>query len=141
MAYYCDCGKISENQQEGGSCATCAGAMRKALRTAQKPRKIYRISKVSVKRRIEARDYPKKKAEFMIGKICPIYPHLKVEDIHHKKGRDGFADQWAKDHGIILLMDVRFWLAVSRKGHTRIGLYPAWARQMGYNLPRQEITQ
>jgi hypothetical protein len=56
--------------------------------------------------------------------ICPITGE-KTTDVHHKKGRLGK-----------LLLDTRFWLAVSRKGHKRIEVNPEWAKQMGYSLSR-----
>lgn len=142
MAYYCECTRLSENQREGGPCATCAHLKRKADRMALQPKKIHYIAKVAKKRKDSLKNYPKKKAEFIIGKICPIYPELKVEDIHHKRGRgDGYVDQWAKERYIILTMDQRFWLAVSRKGHTWIELHPKEARLKGYSLPRGEVLK
>jgi hypothetical protein len=68
------------------------------------------------------------KKEFIVGKICPIYPHLKCVDVHHMKGRAGD-----------LLLDTRFWLAVSRKAHVKIELNPTWAREQGYSLPRNSL--
>jgi len=70
-------------------------------------------------------EYTRLKRLFIVGKICPIYPHLTVTDIHHMKGRTGD-----------LLLNTEFWLAVSRKGHMRIELNPTWAREMGFSLPR-----
>lgn len=56
--------------------------------------------------------------------ICPITGE-KTTDVHHKKGRLGK-----------LLLDTKFWLAVSRKGHKRIEENPEWAKEMGYSLSR-----
>lgn len=32
-----------------------------------------------------------------------------AETIEHTKGRKGYADKWARDNGITLYLDVRFW--------------------------------
>lgn len=121
---YCTCGKVSENK-DTGECASCGSARRKAERSAQKPVKVYRIAKVSKKRVKIDSEYHREKAKFLAGKMCPIYANLKAEDIHHMKGRIG-----------LLLMDKRYWLAVSRKAHVKIELNPKWAREQGYSLPR-----
>ncbi len=106
-------------------CASCGKAIRDAEKKALKEKKKYVIPKVSKKRKTDNSEYMKLKAEFMIGKVCPIYPHLPVKDIHHKAGRTGK-----------LLNDTRYWLAVSRKGHIKIELNPKWARENGYSLER-----
>lgn len=72
-------------------------------------------------------EYAKLKKEFIQDKTCPIYPHLPVTDIHHKKGREGK-----------LLLDTKFWLAVSRKAHIKITNNPKWAVENGYSLLRNK---
>ena len=52
-------------------------------------------------------------------------------DIHHKKGRNGYADDWARLNDIPLLIDPRYFLAVSRVGHQWIEMNPTKAKQMG----------
>jgi hypothetical protein len=84
------------------------------------------IKKISDKMAERLKEYTKLKKEFIKGKVCPIYPHLKVVDIHHKLGRNG-----------VLLNDTRYWLAVSRKGHMKIELNPKWAKEQGYSLSRR----
>lgn len=124
-----------------GLCASCAAQARKEARMNSKPKKVYRIPRMSPKRTIEAKDYEIKKRAFLKGKVCPVHPALKCEDVHHQKGRIGFADQWARDNGVTLLMDERFWLACSRKGHIKIERFPKWARENGYSLPRNELEK
>ena len=60
----------------------------------------------------------------------------KATDIHHKMGRIGYADEWARQENIPLLLDVRFWLAVSRKGHQMIEENPEWAKENNYSIDR-----
>lgn len=73
----------------------------------KKPKKfLRRTSKKMTGKLIE---YSRLKKEFIKGKTCPIFPNLKCEDIHHMRGRSG-----------ALLLDTRYWLAVSRKGHIKI---------------------
>lgn len=69
---------------------------------------------------------------------CPIKgtPITMDSDIHHTKGKQGFADQWARDNDISLLIDVRFFLAVSRDGHQYIEANQTWSRERGYILTR-----
>lgn len=74
-----------------------------------------------------------------IGLTCPVKgsPIDYTSDIHHKKGRgDGFADEWARDNGITLTIDVRFFLAVSREGHQWIETHPTEAKAKGWSLTR-----
>jgi hypothetical protein len=56
--------------------------------------------------------------------VCPVTGG-KATQVHHKKGRIGK-----------LLMDKRFWLAVSDEGHRKIELNPEWAKEMGYSISR-----
>jgi hypothetical protein len=58
---------------------------------------------------------------------CAVYPELQSKEVHHKKGRTGK-----------LLIDKRYWLAVSRKAHRKITDNPAWAIEHGYSLLRLE---
>jgi hypothetical protein len=57
-------------------------------------------------------------------------------EIHHKMGREGYADQWAKENGISLLVDTRFFLPVCRSAHEQIENNPEWAYSMGYSVRR-----
>ena len=69
------------------------------------------IPKISQKRKIENAKYIVLRIEFLGKKensICPVTGE-KTTEIHHKKGRVGS-----------LFLDIRYWLAVSRKGHKKI---------------------
>lgn len=66
--------------------------------------------------------YVAKKKVWIKGKRCAVHPKLPAVDIHHMKGRVGK-----------LLLDERYWLPVSRKGHIKIENNPLWAKEMGYS--------
>lgn len=91
-----------------------------------KPKPIPRRSK---KRIIEELQY-NADVKVFLGKpenqICPVTGE-KTTEVHHKRGRIG-----------ALLLDQRFWLAVSRKGHQRIENEPEWAKEMGFSQSRLE---
>lgn len=96
------------------------------------------IRQVSKKQQILNSKYLVLNKEFLSkpeNQICPVTGE-KATEIHHKKGRKGFADDWARENNIPLLIDVRFFLAVSRKGHMKIELEPEWAKEMGYSVNR-----
>lgn len=107
-----------------------------------KPKKRKRIKPVSIKQEDLNRRYSKKRSQFMQGLIqnnkidCPIFNHLVITDVHHMKGRKGYADEWAIKNDIPLILDVRFWIGVSRQGHNKIENNPEWARENGYSLNR-----
>lgn len=127
----CDCiesGKPLEGTT--GHTASCNYARRRAEKQALKPVKAPKpIAKVSKKMKVTVSEYSRRKKEFMVGKVCPIYPHLPVEDIHHMRGKVGD-----------LYLNEEYWLAVSRKGHIKIERNPEWAKANGYSLSRLAIT-
>lgn len=94
------------------------------------------IKKISDRRKSEEIIYREKRLEFLSrpeNLICPV-TGKPTTDIHHKRKRRGFADEWAKENNISLLIDERFWLAVSREGHKKIEDNPTWAYEMGYSI-------
>lgn len=64
-------------------------------------------------------------------------------DVHHKMGRVGYADAWARENDIPLLLDVRYFLAVTRKGHQWIedGANRKQALALGYIIPRSQTHE
>jgi hypothetical protein len=135
---YCDCGRKSENVLDGGPCATCKSKARKAARAAAKPRKFYRIPKVSKPQAAANTIYKAEKKGFIHGQPCAVFPEQKATQIHHRMGRSrsGFADEWAKSRGIAILWDRRYWLAVSDDGHEKITKESEWAYKMGFSVKR-----
>lgn len=69
------------------------------------------IKKVSNKRKVENREYSKLRKQFLSeNQICFIEWCTKIADtIEHTKGRKGYADDWARQNKISLLLDKRFW--------------------------------
>lgn len=57
-------------------------------------------------------------------------------DVHHKKGKQGYANEEKRALGIPLLIDVDFFLAVNRNTHTWIELNPDAAKAKGYSVLR-----
>lgn len=99
----------------------------KRANTTVKPKKMYKIPHRSKKETKRLGEYYKLRADFLNlpeNKICPVTGEP-TTDVHHKKGRTGD-----------LLLDIRFWLAVSRTGHDKIESNPNWAKKMGYSLNR-----
>lgn len=131
-----------DNMCEGSTdfCGTHNHMMRKAEKKKQQQKQVYQIArstkpipKVSKKRAKENPKYNKEAREFVRGKSCAVFPHLAATQVHHKKGRQGYADEWARSMGITLLHDKRWWLAVSDDGHTEINNNTAWALKMGFS--------
>jgi hypothetical protein len=121
-----------------GLCATHAFEARKAERVKGKQPFKPKIKKVSDKMAKALAEYSKMKKEWIKGKRCAVFPEKWATDVHHKKGRVGYADWWARQNNIPLLIDIRFWLPVSREGHTKIENLKGWALEKGYSLPRNE---
>jgi hypothetical protein len=100
----------------------CANKNKKPVATS-KP--IYKIPKVSQKRKIENLKYSVLRTEFLGKKenqICPITGKQAVEVHHTYCGKDR-----AKYY-----LDVSTWLAVSRDGHNWIHSFPKEARELGF---------
>ena len=94
------------------------------------------IPNVSKKRQAENLQYQVLRKEFLEkpeNRICPITGQPTTE-IHHKRKRRGYADNWARDNKISLYLDTRFWLAVSRDGHQWIEDNPEQAYELGYSI-------
>lgn len=92
-----------------------------------KPKK--RIRPLSKKRAKQNQLYLQIRAAFLINKLCPITKEPATE-VHHKKGRIG-----------TLLTDVRYFLAVSRRGHVWIETHPKEAEELGYVIKRTTKTE
>lgn len=58
------------------------------------------------------------------NQICPIY-RTKTTEVHHKKGRIES-----------LLLDQRWWVALSSEGHKKVENNPEWAKENGFSLSR-----
>lgn len=79
------------------------------------------LKPISEKRLKENEIYRTLKETFLNGKMCPVFPHLKATEVHHKFHREHER-----------LNDVQHWLAVSRAGHKYIHSHPREAREKGW---------
>ncbi len=124
--------------ERSGNCATCAHAIRKAERM-KAPEPNGPIAKVSDKMGKQLGKYAAAKAKFIKGKNCGLtIPHdcEGALTIHHMQGRVGFADEYAREKELPLLIDDRFFLAVCLNGHTYIENNKKWACENGYTFLR-----
>lgn len=77
------------------------------------PKTTKRIKPISDKRKEENIVYNKLKEEFFSkpeNQQCFIDGcYNPADSVEHRKGRKGYADDWARDNGITLFLDIRFW--------------------------------
>lgn len=66
------------------------------------------------------------------NKFCRIFCGKLAVEVHHVARRVGYADQFARDNDIPLLIDVRYFMAVSREGHNWIHEDEVRAEKLGY---------
>ena len=86
-------------------------------RASLKPVKIKEIGKPiprqSAKRKVDNPIYLKERLKFLSqpeNHRCFIDECVaRADTVEHTMGRKGFADKWARDNGISLLIDIRFW--------------------------------
>jgi hypothetical protein len=109
---------------------------RLAAKEVKKPKP---IPKRSQNMTIIMEEYNRRRPGFLKGRKCAVYPDKPATEIHHQKGREGYADDYARENDIPLILDERFWLPVSRDGHRKITDYPAWAIANGYSFKRLEV--
>lgn len=115
LCVQCDCRPI-ENR-DTGLCATCGAAIRKAERRVIKEKKP--INKVSDKRNVQLQDYAPLRDKYLFdhpdceyhGKGCAS------QVVHHAGGRVGFIDDYAREHNIPALVDVRYFRALCHPAH------------------------
>lgn len=93
----------------------------------------------SKKQSADDRKYSRDSKKWLQGKVCAKYPSQIATQVHHMKGRQGFADEWARDRGIRLIHDKRFWLPASSHGHDWIHRNVEEAIKNGYTLTRTDI--
>lgn len=88
-----------------------------AKKDQKTPKKRTAVKKISEKRSKLNPQYSKIRKDFLDqpeNKFCKIKgsqcTHI-ANTIEHRKGRRGYADDWARENGIPLLIDIRFFLA------------------------------
>lgn len=96
----------------------------------KKKNKFYRIPHTSKKRAVEKINYLELRNSYLrLHKFCECGCGRYATEVHHKKGKIGK-----------LLTDVRFFLAVCRVCHRKIGDDPKWAIKMGFSVSRHKKT-
>jgi hypothetical protein len=126
--------------ERNGNCASCNSFIRKAAKKkAPKPAK--KPAKVSDKKRNELDQYTILREAFLLRKWCFVHgkPCLPTQ-VHHQKGRVGFADEQMREKGISLLLDVRYWIPVCEKAHADITENSDWAIEQGYSFKRTDFA-
>lgn len=149
---FCECGNKSRDVVNGGPCASCEHQARRLARMKEKkaasdakriqrmkdsPRRYTPIAKVSKKQLTAVRQYLQDRGPWLEGKMCRCKGcYQKAVECHHMKGRKGYADQWARDNGIKLINDKRFWFPACSLCHKRITDDSGWALENGYSFKR-----
>jgi hypothetical protein len=129
------CGSDRIENRDLKLCSTCAHAIRKAERM-KAPKDKEPVAKVSVKMGKQLSKYAAQKAKWIKGKKCAVHPNQPATQVHHMAGRVGYADEWARENDVPLLLDERFWLPVSHEGHEQINNNPVWAWENQYSFKR-----
>lgn len=129
---------VASNSQYPDTCSReCFQASKKV---DLKLKSLKPINNISAKRKEEDAQYKILREEFLSrpeNKICPITGWPATE-IHHKRKRRGYADEWARINGITLYLDTRFWLAVSREGHQWIEDNPSESYELGHSIKNNQ---
>ncbi len=80
------------------------------------------LRRVSIKRKAQLEQYAKARLVFLAAHPeCEVFPWSPSVDVHHVRGRIG-----------AMLLDERYWMAVSRKAHDLIHENPNKARAKGW---------
>lgn len=112
------------------------GKAEKAKQTKQKLRAMGKGKSSSKLLKNLAKYRPIRDAYMEANPTCEVEGCYKFStNNHHKAGRVGFWDEEARQGGLMLLWDVRFFMACCETCHPkRIHENPAWAREKGYIL-------
>jgi hypothetical protein len=96
------------------------------------------INKVSKKQAVLNSKYSVDRIQFLSkpeNKICCVEGCGKVADtVEHQKGRKGFADDYARENNIPLILDQRFWLPCCLEHNLEFENNPELSKQ--YQLSR-----
>lgn len=104
-------------------------------KVARKPPK-----KVSDKRAEENVILAKLVKQFLHGRWCAKHGRNCIPTtVHHAKGRIGYADDWARENEVPLLLDVRFFVALCFDAHRYAEENPEKAKEEGLSFDRLTI--
>ena len=145
------CGKIKDCTESGKW--TLCDQHSELKQYAQKEKKVNTIKRTPIKNKpVRIKQISKKQAK-KIKEYSPIALKYKIEnpicniqiegvctfnttDVHHIRGKVGFADQWAIDNNIPLLIDVRFFNSTCRGCHSYVEDNVAEAIENGHSQHR-----
>lgn len=131
-----DCEICGKRCRAGSTkCASCEALERKSERM-KLPEDSKPPAKVSQKQSKLLSIYGRKAKNFLRGKKCAVFPNQTATQVHHMSGRVGYADEWARENEMPLLLDERFWLPTSDEGHRMITENPVWAWENKYSFKR-----
>lgn len=129
------CGNPHVENFDTGLCASCGAKERKSgrLKIPDDPKSINKVSDNQAKLNAI---YLKEVKKWVNGKMCAVFPRQKATQCHHMQGRVGYADEWARENEVPLLLDKRFWLPTSDEGHRKITENPLWAWENQFSFKR-----
>lgn len=122
-----ECGYTNKGTPD--NCYLCNGVLKESV-----IKELKKLNKVSNKRVILNELYANIRFLWLIqNPVCQFAGcKNKADDCHHRARRVGFADQWAQDNNIPLLIDYRFFMAVCRDHHLWIEDNQQHGIQEGY---------
>lgn len=132
------CGNPKIENRDLGLCGSC-NQVRRKTENVKLPSDPQPIGKVSHTQSKLLRMFAVLKKRALLNQWCAVHGRNCIPtDIHHVKGRSStaYADQWAEEKGVPLLLDTRFFLPVCREAHTWIEVHPTEAKEQGYSKDR-----
>lgn len=127
------CPHCNAESKTSSKCSNCGEII-----VASVIKKRTRIPGMSSKRQADSYIYGLLSEAFLI-----LNPHCGVagckersSQVHHKKGRIGFADEWSRAHNITLYLDIRYFFPTCHNHHRAIEDNPEWAKENGYSEDR-----
>jgi hypothetical protein len=123
----CDSPKIENRELQ--LCGSCAAAIRKAERQANKVKIVTSPNKVSPKRAGQIAEYVKLKREYLaLYPVCEVPEcNIKAVEIHHQQGKEGER-----------LTDVNLFMSVCRSHHIEFTEHSKEAIEKGYSKERNK---
>jgi len=131
-----DCGYLNTSMTAVCICGKPTGFQARVKEV--KPKQKSKIKPVSDKRKEENSLYSLVRAFWLLlHPICQFKGcEREATDLHHVRGRVGFLDDWAREHGITLLIDIRKFIGLCRDHHSYIEEHPEFAKKEGYSENR-----
>ncbi len=90
------------------------------------------LKPVAEKKVTDKAKYNQESKKWIVDKLCACGCKSRSSLVHHKRGREGYADSKKYFDGIKLLHDKDYWLACCFDCHVEIHNKPDWAYKKGY---------